>query len=129
MTRWAVFADVRAHQPLPESVVDALEEFRPDDEDLCIWGDERDTALLNVTTEVEADEVATALSVGRELALEVLAFVDFDGHLERVEAEHLAHSGPLGDTGRRRSRGNVCKPHAWSAFPRERLGRAPDLTH
>jgi hypothetical protein len=87
MTRWAVYADVRAHKPLPESVVDALEGFRPDDEELCIWRDERDAALLNVTTEVEADEMETVLAIGSKLALEVLAFVDFDAHLERVEAE------------------------------------------
>jgi hypothetical protein len=71
-----------------ESVaVDALKDFRPDDEDLCIGRDHYDTTLLNVTTEVEADEVETALAAGRELAQEVLAFVDFDAHLERVEAE------------------------------------------
>jgi hypothetical protein len=87
MTLWAVYADVRAHQPLPESVVDALEGFRPDDEELCIWRDEDDAALLNVTTEVEADEMEVALAVGSKLAQELLAFVDLDAHLERVEAE------------------------------------------
>jgi hypothetical protein len=71
-----------------ESVaVDAFEGFRPDDEDLCIWRDQYDTALLNVRTEVEAEEMETALAVGSELAREVLAFVDFDAHLQDVEAE------------------------------------------
>jgi hypothetical protein len=88
MTRWAVYADVRAHEPMDESVaVDALEGFRPDDEDLCIWRDQYVATLLHVTTEVEADEMKTALAVGRELAQEVIAFVDFDAHLEEVEAE------------------------------------------
>jgi glycerol dehydrogenase-like iron-containing ADH family enzyme len=82
MSRWAVFGDVRAHQPLPESVVQALEGFRPDDEELCIWRDEHDESLLNVTTEVEADEMEAALAIGGELAQEVIAFVDFDVHLE-----------------------------------------------
>ena len=87
MTRWAVYASVRAHRPLHESVVDALEEFCPDDEDICICRDNTDTALLIVTTEVSAEEIATALAVGRELGQEVLTFVDFDAHVEGVEAE------------------------------------------
>lgn len=88
MTRWAVFAGVRAQQPMAESVaVDAFQGFQPDDEDLCIWRDQSDTTLLNVTTEVDADEMEDALAAGVHLAREILAFIDFDARLEGIEAE------------------------------------------
>jgi hypothetical protein len=89
MTRWEVFAVVRMSRPVAESVVDSLDGFRPDDEDVCIWRDSEDPTLLSVTIEVLAEDMSVAVLRGRELAQEAIAFADFDAEVEDVGAEAL----------------------------------------
>ena len=72
---------------MTDSVLDCFDGFRPHDDEQCIWVDEDDKALLNVTTEVAAPDSDAALEAGREMAREAIAVLDFAARVVDVVAE------------------------------------------
>jgi hypothetical protein len=60
--------------------------LRPDDEGLSIWRDDADPGLVRVSIDCPADDLDSALELGRALADETAASSPFDATVEEVVA-------------------------------------------
>ncbi|MEU2348676.1 hypothetical protein [Modestobacter sp. NPDC049651] len=77
---------MRAVEPLDDSVLERFDGFRPDEEEQCVWVDQRDRALLHVTFEVPAPDPYAALELGRGVADDALGLLAPAGHVVHVSA-------------------------------------------
>ena len=81
------YVALRADRPLDDAAVAAVaDDLRPEDEELCIWRDEQDGALLRVSVEGVADDLEAALDLGRALAEETAVASRFPTETEEIVA-------------------------------------------
>ena len=86
MPEFTLYGAVRSPQ-LDDSAVDAVSAaFHPADEDLCIWRDPADVALLRISTGVMTDDLDDALRRGREALDELLGLLPVPAVAEEVVA-------------------------------------------
>ena len=76
MPQWYVAVSVRTPEPMTAAVLDRFEGFRPDDDEQCVWVDEDDKNLLNVTVEIAAPDSDTAVRAGRDMAQAAILVLD-----------------------------------------------------
>jgi hypothetical protein len=63
---FVAYAKWRAVEPVTEPALEEVSgSFRPDDESVCLWIDERDASVLVVSVDVSAETIETALSTAR----------------------------------------------------------------
>ena len=87
MDTFTLYAVVRAARALDDAAVAAVaDDLRPEDEELCIWRDEQDGALLRVSVEGVADDLEAALDLGRALAEETAVASRFPTETEEIVA-------------------------------------------
>jgi hypothetical protein len=84
---YALYVALRAERPLDEAAVDDLAVvLRPEDDERCMWRDERDDALLRVSVDCSAGDLEAALDLGHDLAEEAVDLSSFALAVEEVLA-------------------------------------------
>jgi hypothetical protein len=84
---FTLFVALRAEAPLDEAAVDRLAlVLRPDHDERCMWRDGTDAALLRVSVDCSADDLAAALDLGHDLAEEAVKLSSFAVAVEEVAA-------------------------------------------
>jgi hypothetical protein len=84
---YALYVALRAERPLDEAAVDDLAVvLRPEDDERCMWRDERDGALLRVSVDCVAGDLEAALDLGHDLAEEITVASRFPIAAEEVVA-------------------------------------------
>jgi hypothetical protein len=84
---FTLYVAVRATRALDDAAVEAVgSRLRPDDEGLCIWRDDADPTLLRVSIDSPAEDLDSALGLGRELADETVGQSPSGAAVEEVVA-------------------------------------------
>jgi hypothetical protein len=84
---FAIYADWRCTGAVHEDALATISSgFRPDDEGVCLWIDEKDPALLKLSLDVVAEDYEEAGRMGRRLAHEAVALAHLPGELIALSA-------------------------------------------
>jgi hypothetical protein len=82
-----VYANWKAPAPIgAETLAEISRRFRPGDEDMCIWIDERDDSILRICVDIEAADEAELDRLAEAAITDAARTVALPGHIGDVTA-------------------------------------------
>ncbi|MCW2506150.1 MAG: hypothetical protein JWO79_4434 [Actinomycetia bacterium] len=87
METFVVYANWQASAPFGEdTLAEISRQFRPDDEDTCIWIDERNDSILRICIDIEAADEAELNHLAEAAITEAARTVALPGHIGDLTA-------------------------------------------